>query len=225
MKNLLLSILLIVVVFVNKGFAQEQKPRYWDDVQTIRKFDKMFAQPASPILFTGSSSIRKWDDLELVFAPFAAMNRGLGGAVINDIIYYADELIFSYKPRQIVLYVGENDLGDTLSTPDSILNRTKHLFSVIREKLPEVPIVYISIKPSPVRDRFLTKAIECNQLIKEFLKEDPLTVYVDVFSKMLTKEGKSMPELFLDDMLHMNSKGYDIWYAAILPTLLKKSIK
>jgi len=87
--------------------------------------------------------------------------------------------------------------------------------------LPDVPIVYISIKPSPVRDQFLTKAVKCNQLIKEFLKTDPYTVYVDVFGKMLTKEGKSIPELFLDDMLHMNSKGYDIWYAAILPTLLK----
>lgn len=220
MKKFVFFVFTFITLWLLQAKAQQQ-PRFCDDVQTIKKFDKIYAQPESPVLFTGSSSIRKWDDLEISFASYKAMNRGIGGAVINDIIFYANDLIFSYKPRQIVLYIGENDLGDEASTPDSILARTKHLFQVIREKMPKVPVVYISIKPSPVRDRFMAKAINCNQLIKEFLKTDPHTVYVDVFSKMITSEGKSMPELFLDDMLHMNRKGYAIWYDALLPYLLK----
>jgi lysophospholipase L1-like esterase len=43
---------------------------------------------------------------------------------------------------------------------------------------------------------------------------------VDVFPLML-KNGNSMPELFVTDMLHMNAKGYAIWEKAVKPYLLK----
>lgn len=145
--------------------------KYQEDVNTILKYDKMYAPPANPILFIGSSSIRKWDDLERTFASYVAMNRGVGGAVTNDIIYYANDIIFPYHPREIVIYVGENDLVEKGITADSIFNRFKNLYSTIRTKLPEVPIVYISIKPSPSREQFLPIAKAANALIKDYISE------------------------------------------------------
>ncbi|WP_246104240.1 SGNH/GDSL hydrolase family protein [Mucilaginibacter corticis] len=112
-----------VCLFISTTFAQTPKPPFWDDVQTIKKYDKMFAPPEHPVLFVGSSSIRKWDDAQWVFAKYNALNRGIGGAVTNDIIYYLNDLVFAYQPRQIVLYVGENDLMDNISTADSVYNR------------------------------------------------------------------------------------------------------
>ena len=211
----------ITACFLSINSYGQEKPRFWDDVQTIKKFDQMYKAPEHPVLFVGSSSIRKWDDLEITFARYSALNRGVGGTVINDIIFYANDIIFPYHPKQIVLYVGENDLPDEASTPDSILNRTKTLFALIRSKLPEVPIVYISFKPSPSRDQFSSKAIAAISLIKDFIKTDKHAVFVDVFKPMLTKDGKSMPELFVGDRLHMNKKGYAIWEKAVEPYLLK----
>ncbi len=219
MKKIFLTFLFSQLILLT-ALAQS-KPNFWDDVQTIKKYDKMFQPPANPVLFVGSSSIRKWDDLTHVFAKYNALNRGIGGAVTNDITYYLNDVVFPYNPRQIVLYVGENDLPDSKTTADSVLNRTIKLFNSIRAKLPNVPIVYISIKPSPSRDQFRDKAIASNALIKDFLSGQLNTKFVDVFKLMLTKDGKNRPELFVGDMLHMNAAGYAIWKKAVEKHLIK----
>ncbi|WP_406824124.1 GDSL-type esterase/lipase family protein [Pedobacter sp. KACC 23697] len=219
MKKIFLSFFLISL-FTITTFAQK-KPNFWDDVQVIKKYDQMYKPPVNPVLFVGSSSIRKWDDCMQIFAKYNALNRGIGGAVINDITYYLNDVVFPYQPKQIVLYVGENDLPNETVTPDTVLNRTINLYKAIRTKLPTVPIVYISIKPSPSRDKFKEKAVASNALIKKFFASEANTTFVDVYPLMLTKDGKLRPELFVEDMLHMNAKGYAIWRKAVEPHLLK----
>lgn len=217
-KHVLITIILLVLI----GATQAQtKHAFWDDVQTIKNYDKMYKAPARPVLFVGSSSIRKWDDVEYTFAKYTALNRGIGGAFINDIIYYADDLIFAYQPKQIVLYVGENDVVNAQNTADTIFNKTLRLYRLIRAKMPDVPIVYISMKPSPSREKFVHKTMAANDLIRNFLKGEKNVVYVDIFHKMLDKDGKMRPELFVGDMLHMNADGYAIWNKAVEPYLLK----
>jgi len=220
MKKILFTLILSPFLFI-ATFAQN-KPAFWDDVQTIKKYDQMYKPPVHPILFIGSSSIRKWDDLTQVFAKYNALNRGIGGAVTNDITFYLKDIAFPYQPRQIVIYVGENDLPNAQTTPDSVLNRTVNLYKSIRTELPNTPIIYISIKPSPSRDAFKAKAVASNALIKAFLTKEANTKYVDVYSLMLTKDGKLRPELFVEDMLHMNAAGYAIWQKAVEPHLLKQ---
>ena len=67
-----------LLVFTFAAQAQEQV-RFADDVKTIVKYDKMYKPPVDPIVFVGSSSIRKWDNLEMNFASYRAINRGVGG--------------------------------------------------------------------------------------------------------------------------------------------------
>ncbi|MBC9909598.1 GDSL-type esterase/lipase family protein [Chitinophaga varians] len=223
MTKLFFPFLLGALLSGNSLLAQEQV-RYQEDVRTIKKFDQMYAPPANPILFVGSSSIRKWDDLERTFADYVVMNRGVGGAVTNDIIYFAPDLIFDYHPRQVVIYVGENDLPEG-ATADSVFSRFQRLYSVVRSRLPEVPIEYISLKPSPSRVKYMKTAAEANSMIKAFLAKEKNAHFIDVFPLMLDKQGQPRPELFVSDMLHMNAQGYAIWSKAIKPYLLKKSSK
>ncbi|MFY0256148.1 GDSL-type esterase/lipase family protein [Chitinophaga sp. 30R24] len=220
MKKWMLLLAVVVLGFPGKLFAQSPHP-YANDIHTIQEYDKIYAPPVHPILFIGSSSIRKWDDLERNFSSYVVLNRGIGGAVTNDITYFANELIFPYQPRQIVIYVGENDLPDQQSNADSLLHRFKVLYATIRSKLPEVPLVYISMKPSPSRAAFFEKAKQSNALIRNFLSDKKNTVFVDIYPKMLDKSGQPRKELFLDDMLHMNKQGYAIWENAVRPYLLK----
>lgn len=220
MKKIIFTLIFSTFLFI-AAFAQN-KPAFWDDVQTIKKYDQMYKSPVQPILFVGSSSIRKWDNLTQVFAKYNVLNRGIGGAVTNDITFYLNDIVFPYHPRQIVLYVGENDLPNEKTTPDSVLNRTIKLYQSIRATLPNTPILYISIKPSPSRAAFKEKAIASNALIKAFLSKEANTKFIDVYSLMLTKTGNLRPELFVEDMLHMNAAGYAIWRKAVEPHLLKK---
>lgn len=220
MKRILLF-LSVLQLLVLTSFAQGTHV-FSDEVQLLKNYDKQFQQPPRPILFTGSSSIRKWDGLQVAFGPLNVMNRGIGGAVVNDIIYYLNDIVFPYAPRQIVLYVGENDLPDVHTTADSILVRTTKLITLIRAKLPNIPIVYISMKPSPSRKNVIEKAREGNLLVKNYLESLQGCQYVDIFSLMLDSHGDSRPELFVSDMLHMNPLGYAIWEKAVRPYLLLK---
>jgi len=207
--------------FVKLTYAQTQHA-FWQDVQTIKAYDQMYQPPVNPVLFTGSSSVRKWDDLEYAFADYHALNRGVGGTVINDLIYYTDDLIFAYHPRQIILYIGENDLPDEKTTADSVLNRFTSLYEKIRAKLPNVPIAYIAMKPSPSRDQYMEKAKAANLLIKNYLAKQHHASFIDIYPLMLNKAGKSRPELFVEDMLHMNKQGYALWEEKVKPYLLKE---
>jgi lysophospholipase L1-like esterase len=204
-----LSILGLIVIFSNACLAQSDVP-YQDDIEVIRKYDNIYPRPKNPILFVGSSSIRLWIDFNKKFGKYGALNRGIGGAVINDITYWANDLIFKYEPRKIVLYVGENDLPQASTNADSVLNRTMKLYKLIRSRLPSVPIIYICPKPSPSRDQFQAKAKAANELVKKFLGTESNVTFLDIYTPML-HNGNSRPELFLEDMLHMNEKGYAIW--------------
>jgi lysophospholipase L1-like esterase len=208
-----------LVSLVTISFAQPKHP-FANDVNTIKSYDKIYETQPNAILFVGSSSIRKWTHLQAAFGAYQVLNRGIGGAVIDDITYFANDLIFAYQPRQIVLYVGENDLPNAGETADTILQKTKTLFETIRAKLPNVPIVYISMKPSPSRDQFQQKCVQANALIRSYLATQANTSYVDVFTPML-KNGKSRPELFVGDRLHMKPEGYALWEKAVQPYLKK----
>ncbi|WP_309640954.1 GDSL-type esterase/lipase family protein [Flavobacterium sp.] len=212
---------ILSILFCTSLLFSQDASRFQNDIQTIKQYDKIYAPPKEPILFIGSSSFRLWNDLERTFADYAVLNRGIGGAVIKDITYYIDDLITPYKPRQIFIYVGENDIANE-ATSETVLKDTKHLLTLIRERLPNAPIVYISIKPSPSREKYLTKVIEANKLIRDYIATQKNIHFIDVYSLMLTPEGKSKPELFREDNIHMNNLGYDIWIKEIKPYLLKR---
>ena len=63
--------------------------------------------------------------------------------------------------------------------------------------------------------------IAANEAIQKFLKKKKNTVFVDVFHKMLNADGTPMDDIFIEDKLHMNKKGYAIWQKEIAPFLLK----
>jgi len=201
------------------SFAQD-KPAFWDDVQAIKQYDRVYAPPKDPILFIGSSSIRLWVDFTKTFKDYTVLNRGIGGAVTTDVDRYLEDIVFPYHPKQLVIYAGENDLIKA-ATGDAVFEDFKKLYSDIRAKLPVVPIVYIAIKASPSRAQYLSKGIRANILVKDFLKGDKNTVFLDIYQPMFDKDGKMQPKLFKEDMLHMNAAGYAIWNKLLKPHLLK----
>lgn len=214
---------LAIVFFLqyHNGVAQE-KPRYYDNIQTFKKQDSVTLPPKDPILLVGSSSFTRWKDVQSYFPGYAILNRGFGGAHLTDLIRYADDIIYPYKPKQIVIYCGENDFLPKGATPETIFDNFKILYDGIRKNLgKKVNITYISVKPSPRRRRFKSGTIELNTMIENFLQKDKNAQYVDVHSKMLTVDNEPMSAIFTKDSLHMNETGYAIWKKEIAPALLK----
>jgi len=216
---------LILPLVLAVAFTQLQAQpgtAFWSDIQAFHKADSLHAPAAKQILFVGSSSFTMWKDVQTYFPAYPIINRGFGGSSLPDVIRYAEDVIFRYNPRQIVIYCGENDLAasDTVSAA-TVVQRFKTLFSMIRTRMPHVPVAFVSLKPSPSREHLMPKMLEANVAIRQFLKKKKKTTFIDVYHPMLTDGGQPRPDIFLDDKLHMNAQGYAIWQKLIEPHLLK----
>lgn len=217
-KILRLSALFFALLMTGHCLAQP----FIEDIQEFKKQDLANPPPTGAILFVGSSSFTKWKDVSDYFPGYTIINRGFGGSTLPDLIRYTDDIIVPYHPKQVVIYCGDNDLASSDAiTADSVFERFKVLFDLIRSRLPGENIVYISIKPSPSRARLKGRMDQANLLIKTFLSINQNTAFVDVYHKMLKPDGSPMSTIFLEDSLHMNGSGYAIWQKAITPYLSK----
>jgi lysophospholipase L1-like esterase len=208
---------LVLLLLQGTAFAQP----FMSEIKAFRKADSITTPPKNAILLIGSSSFTKWKDVQEYFPEHTMLNRGFGGSSLTDIIYYANDVILKYDPKQILIYCGENDIaGSNKVTADTVFERFKTLYSIIRSKFKKVPIAYISMKPSPSREKFLPTILTGNELIKQYLNKQKHTGYIDVYHSMFDTDGKILTNIFLSDKLHMNPAGYKIWQGIIAPYLV-----
>lgn len=194
---------------------------FYNEIKEFKEADKSAFPPKSAIVFVGSSSIRLWENLSSHFPEHTIIQRGFGGSGLNDAIAYADDIITPYQPKQVVIYSGENDIAGGKVTANEVLEKFTQLFNKIRKEVPDAAIAYISMKPSPSREQYMPLMKESNDKIREFLSAHSKTAFIDIYHPMLGPDGKPRNELFVEDNLHMNSKGYEIWKAQISPHLVK----
>lgn len=219
MNKAFIALLFLLSAVIDKTLAQE--PPFYDEIKAFRAQDSVQFPPKNAILFIGSSSFNFWKDMPDYFPGYTLINRGFGGSSLPDVIRYAEDIIYPYQPKQIVIYCGENDLTDDKVTPQIVLERLKTLFGMVRGKFKNIPVVYVSIKPSPSRQHLMPRMVQANRLIREFLQTQKNAVFVDVYSKMLLPDGTPRKDIFIGDNLHMNAKGYAIWKKEIEPKLIK----
>jgi lysophospholipase L1-like esterase len=194
------------------------------EIDVFIKKDSIAMPAANSILFVGSSSFNYWKDISNYFPGYPIINRGFGGSSLTDIIHFNQETILKYKPKQIYIYCGENDIAasDTI-TPQIVLERFKTLYTIIRNHLGnEIPIMYVSIKPSVARWSMEDKFVTANSLIRNFINKQKQTQFLDVHAAMLDSNGEVLKDIFIADKLHMNAKGYAIWQKIIAPTLVQE---
>ncbi len=191
-------------------FQAQEKP-FWKEIQAFRKTDQTSRIPKKAILFLGSSSFTYWNDVNDYFPTKTIVNRAFGGSRLLDLNRYSDELLDPYKPKQIVIYCGENDIATDNPAPAEVLERFKTFFGKIRQKYPKVPVAYVSIKYSPSREQFWPQMKELNQMIEAYLKTQKKAEYIDITTVMNGENGKVRTDIFKEDMLHMKPEGYRLW--------------
>lgn len=188
----------------------------WEqDMQRFEAGDVTAPPPQDAVLFIGSSSIRFWDTLAADFPGVPVINRGFGGSEIRDSTWYADRIVIPYQPRQVVLYAGDNDLASG-RTPVQLHADFRAFVQRVRSDLPEMRIAYIANKPSPARAHLLQAQRQANALIAAEAARLGVD-YIDVFTPMLDAEGQPRTDLFIEDRLHMNRKGYELWRDTVAP--------
>jgi len=217
------SVLIFLLIQSTLVLFAQNKP-FEGEIKAFAKSDSIVAPLHGKIVFAGSSSFTKWKDINQYFPGYPIINRGFGGSNLLDVILYVNETILKYKPKQVVIYCGENDLAssDTVS-PEIVLDRFSILFNLIRKQLGNKSnITFISIKPSISRWRLEAKIVAANTLIANFIEKQTNANFINIHNAMLQGNGSVMKDIFIADNLHMNEKGYAIWQKIIAPSLLGK---
>ena len=173
--------------------------------------------PPHPLLFVGSSSIVYWPTATS-FPACAALNRGFGGAHISDVLHFYSETVAAYHPRAIVIYAGDNDLADGKSAA-RVFEDFKSFVATVHRDFPDAPVYFLSIKPSGSRWQLWETMVEVNHLVETWAGTQPKVEYVDVATPMLGGDDTPRDELFVDDRLHLNEKGYELWDSIVGPRL------
>jgi lysophospholipase L1-like esterase len=192
--------------------------RFEAEIQAFEAADR--ASPPSPggVVFVGSSSIKNWTGVAADFPGVPILNRGFGGSIMADVVYYMGRVVIPYRPRLVVLYAGDNDMAEG-RTPERVLGDYRAFVTRLRSALPGTRLAFVSIKPSPSRRSYSERVRETNRQIRAATAGDSLQTYVDVFTPMLDPTGQPRPELFQADSLHMTRAGYLLWRSLLAPVV------
>ncbi len=170
------------------------------------------------IVFTGSSSIRRWTTLASDFPGLPVVNRGFGGSQIEHAEASVDRLVLVQQPKVVVFYAGGNDLNAG-KEPAVVVADLKRFVAAVHAGLPRARIAYVSIAGNPARWAQVDKVKQVNSAVAAMFARDRRLTFVNVFHAMLGPDGKPQPDIFVADKLHMNEKGYAIWAKILLPVV------
>lgn len=208
-------IVLFFLITYTIGHSQDSF-RFSDEVKAIgKKYDSLWDPSKRTVVFTGSSSIRIWNDLEQLFPKHQIVNSGFGGSQASDLFIHIDDLILKYNPSKVFIYEGDNDIS-ARKKPNAIIDTTKEIIDKIKKKDGTTRIVLISAKPSIARWNLRRKYKRLNRKFSRLSKQDEHLEFADVWTPML--DGRKVKtDIFIKDGLHMNAKGYELWHNVLKP--------
>ncbi len=202
---------------IPNNLAYHDSSRWEKTIAGYEAGDQTNAPPPGCIVFVGSSSIRLWTNLAQDFPKLPVVNRGFGGSQIADAVNFADRIIIPYRPRQVLLYSGSNDIAAG-KDPELVFGDFVAFVKKINKALPDTEIAVISVNPSKSRWKDDGKVRRLNALTAEYCRAHRMT-FINNYPLMLGADGLPNNDLFRADGLHMNPKGYAIWRQAIEPHL------
>lgn len=205
--------------------AASEQPRA-DPQRFAAEVGRIAARPATlgAVVFTGSSSIRRWTSLRADFPGLPVRNHGFGGSTAFDLLVHFDPLIGRHQPKVVVLYTGSNDIAAGLPVKDAF-HDYQALLALIHARLPQARVIINSVKITPSRARQTPQVVELNRRLKGWAANKRWARYVDATSYLADRGGQPRPEYFVADQLHLNAAGYAAWRQILEPVVREEWAK
>jgi len=215
MKTLICSITVLFIGTIAFATGDDVAFAKWEkNIAAIEAKIQSGESPQGSILFVGSSSIRLWN-LKESFPERVTSNHGFGGSQMADSVHFFERIVVPVKPSVIVIYAGDNDIAQKKS-PQVVAEDFAQFAAKVKEQLPECrKVIFVAIKPSVKRWALADTIKAANQLIRTKCEKDDRLHFLDIWTPMLDANGQPRPELLLEDGLHMNADGYQIWNNAL----------
>ena len=211
-----LSSLLFFLLLFNVQHTFSQEVAFEEEVnKRAREIDNNGWKKGS-VVFTGSSSVRMWNNLQEQFPDAAIINSAFGGSKADNLLTHLDKTVLRFEPSKVFIYEGDNDINDgqevslIMKNLDELVKRIHHVY-------PNTIVNLIAAKPSPSRWDKKESYLALNDLIRQYATTHDNVNIVNVWDIMLDDSGNPRMDIFLDDDLHMNDKGYELWKEVFIP--------
>lgn len=216
MKTTQITRLLILISFLFWGKINAQEVPFEKDVRQISaKIDSLGWERGSTV-FTGSSTIRMWKSLEASFPNEVILNTGFGGSKASDLETHLFPLVIKFEPSRVFIYEGDNDIWADVPVAE-ILTSLNNIVNRLQLINPNTEIFLIGAKPSPSRWEKKQNYDIFNQKLQEYGLAKEGVEFVDTWKALTDTGGNPRPELYIEDQLHLNEKGYEIWTEIFRP--------
>lgn len=191
---------------------------YEDDIKRLEKLrTETSTEPET--LFYGSSSIRLWSSLSDDLADLKPINLGFGGSTLAACTWFFDRVMAGYQPKRLVIYAGDNDLGDGRH-PEEVFLYFQNFALKVYQRFGAIPCYFISLKPSVIRWGIINQFHYTNKILSSEIKNHhPNWQWINVYDAMLNADGWPDRQYFVGDGLHLSQKGYALWGAIIKDTI------
>ncbi|MBQ1468100.1 MAG: hypothetical protein IIZ27_06465 [Solobacterium sp.] len=199
---------------------------YWGSPENkeicVSYLEQKYAGRKGEIIFYGPSNITLWFSLERDMEPWKAQNHGMGGCTDEDMIHYADRLLYPFEPKAVFFQTGSNDLamGFTL---DQVLANKQKMYTEFLEKMPQAHLIVMSGLPLPGRMEFWEATEKTNYHLEKMCGQYDRLHFMNASDVMMSETGEERfrykdgkyfrPELYREDRIHLNVKGHEVWTA------------
>jgi lysophospholipase L1-like esterase len=189
---------------------------YEAEVRALEHLRNTRKQVEAPAVFYGSSTIRLWSTLAQDLGNPRALNLGFGGSTLEACFWFFERLVPPERPSSLVVYAGDNDLGDG-QQPDAVVASFRALAARVNRWCPRISFGFISIKPSPARQYLHDRIRWTNDMIRREIDRIENAYFIPVFDAMLDAHGNPRRELYAEDQLHLGPAGYQLWTQLLTP--------
>ncbi|MCG9695920.1 platelet-activating factor acetylhydrolase IB subunit [Shewanella sp. Isolate11] len=180
------------------------------------------------LLMIGDSITHWWEEDQgspvwnKYYASRKPFNIGYAGDRTEHVLWRLDHgEIDGINPKLSVMMIGTNNIGHGSSTPEQTVEGVKMILARLEQKLPETKVLLLSVFPRGTDEHDdLRKKVNQINLGLPALADGKQVYYLDIGSKFVD-ENKVLPKSIMPDLLHPNTKGYEIWAEAIEPSVAK----
>ena len=173
------------------------------------------------VMLAGSSSIEFWTSSKEDLQPVVSYNHGIGGTTIEQWDECLNQrLVYPYKPKMVVYYVGINNVINSKQSADTIWGNLEKFFNDTHEALPDTKVQYIMMNLIPGYRTYWEVINTVNKKVVDYQKTNTWLTLINPGTALLKENGEPNAAYFRTDGLHLSYYGYVVWGAIIKQSIL-----
>ena len=196
--------------------------------EQVCRYEKEYCEKGQ-IVFYGPSYFTRWSSLfdmtpveDMLTAPSGkkcVINRGFGSSCAEHQLYYYPRMIRPLAPKVLVYSSHANGACFGYSDEES-WELAQRVIAYARTDFPGIHIYLVGAHPTrDMTEEDLAQRRKYNDMVRNFAKNTPDCTFLDV----LSYEPMASKDIFVEDGVHFNTHGYDL-YAAFFRQALAEEL-